>query len=513
MKQAGMLFAAYLVTVACLWTAASQTGIASGEDVHLTAARAVGTFFDQVGVGDTSLFDQPARDKAWSPVHQNVVAPTLLSALIWHVASSGYEWWGELLSLRLGFVFFSALSIPLLLSLMLPLRGPRAAWLAAAFLSFVPRAMHQAVVADPRSMTVTGWLLILVCYMRARHALTTRRAVMWTVLGGVALGVATASSHGALVVLVVPIAHTFWLERSRLRAMVRKGLLPLPASVGVMLIPAPAVFWLLTPWLWHDAAKRVRSLFVNAFSSDPETANTSTSAMLSLVASVPAVTLCAACLGLAIVLGPARVRAWGWGKSGTDRTEGSLLVVALVVALVWPWVAPASMHATPPRWLVALPFVAGLAGIGLDAAMREIPAQLRSCPTWLRVGAVSGALALTLGVALGQTCRQPATRSAAFTTLSGGPAWVASHPGPLPLHDGSPVSVLAPAIDALGHTSLSVFSPSISPDVWQGMQRFGCLRARVRVARSPIKADMLILGPMDGPMLEQAASRGSTRPS
>lgn len=510
MKRAGMLLAAYLVAVACLWAAASATGVASGEDAQLSAARAIGAFFDRVGTGDASLFDQPARDAAWSPVHRHVSAPTMLSGLVWHVASSGYQWWGELLSLRLGFVLFTALSIPLLLSLMMPLRGARAALLAAGFLAFVPRAMHQAVIADPRSLTVTGWLIVLLCYARARHAATRRRAVIWSLTAGAALGLAVASSHGSLVVVLVPVAHTLWVERHRLRPMLREGLLPVPASLLAMVALAPAVYFLLTPWLWHDTAQRVRSLFVHAFSRAPDgVADASSLGVLATVTSVPAVTLCAAAVGLAVLAGPSRVRAWARAQvPERDRTEGSLLVVALIVGLAWPWIAPSTMHATPPRWLVCLPFVAGLAGIGLDVATREIQARLSGRPTWSRVGAVAAMIALSLGVPLAQTYREPETRSAAFTTLSGGPAWVASHDGSLPLHDASPLSALIPAIDSLGRGSVAVFAPPIPPDVWQAEQRFGRLRTKVRIVASPDQADMLILGPDHAELVGRAAELG-----
>jgi 4-amino-4-deoxy-L-arabinose transferase-like glycosyltransferase len=492
-----LLFVAiFALSAAILAASSAHTGIAVGESARLDAARAIGVWFDQIGLGESSLFAQPARDAAWSSVHAHVTLPTLLSALVWHVATSGFDLLGELSSLRSGHVLLAALSVPLLYALLAPALGRTVAWLALPFLTLVPRALHQASLADPGAVTVTGWLLVLVCYARGRSASRGQQrwaSAAWMVASGVSLGAGVAASHGVLTVVLVVALHTLWMDRRNLRAMVGEGWMPLPAVVLPMAVLAPAAYFVSTPWLWHQSAERIRPVFVHAFSAGPDAdAHGAWQGALSLVVSAPAVTLFAAALGLAVLVGPARLRSWARDGRSSDGEVEALLVIGLVVAVGWPVVAPASLHASPPPWLVALPFVAGLAAVGLDRTLREL--RSRASRRALRVGLPLAAGMMLFGVALWQTARQPSTRAAAFTPLAGGPAWVLSAPAGLRVHDGSVARDLAPVIDDLGVSELSLFSPAIPDDVWLGMQRRGVMRTRVRMVRESGRADLWVLG-------------------
>jgi 4-amino-4-deoxy-L-arabinose transferase-like glycosyltransferase len=504
----GIFLILLAVTIVCLGSAASSTGVAIGESAHMDAAKAIGGWFNQIGLGQTSFFEQRARDAAWSPVHSHATLPTLLSAFVWHIATSGYAWWSELLSLRLGYVLITAFSVPLLFALVAPVWGRRPALLACAFLALVPRAMHQAALAEPQAVTVTGWLLVLVCYARARRAQRRLGSLVWSLATGLALGLAVAISHGALVVLVALVVHTLWTERHALRPMLREGLLPLPATLLSSVMLAPVVFYFGTPWLWHDAAARGRPMFISAFSASPGAdAYTWSFGALSVLSSVPAVTLFAAALGLAVVVGPRRLRSWACDEQTWDRGGGALVVVGLAVAVAWPWLTPASMHASPPGWLPTLPFVAALAGVGMDRTLRELSSRVRNRPLALRLAVSLGVGALCLAAPLWQTLRQSTTRSAAFTPLSGGPAWVARRHEQPPLHDGSPTIAFASTIDSLGRSTLSVYSPEVPFEVWMGMKHRGILRTTLRAAKSPAQADLVLVGAGDD-ALGQASKAG-----
>jgi 4-amino-4-deoxy-L-arabinose transferase-like glycosyltransferase len=493
-----LLFVAILFLSAAILAASSaHTGIAVGESARLDAARAIGVWFDQIGLGESSLFAQPARDAAWSSVHAHVTLPTLLSALVWHVATSGFDLLGELSSLRSGHVLLAALSVPLLYALLAPALGRTVAWLSLPFLALVPRALHQASLADPGVVTVTGWLLVLVCYARGRHASRGQRrwaSAAWMVASGVSVGAGVAASHGVLTVLLVVALHTLWMERRNLRAMVGEGWVPLPAVVLPMAVLAPATYFVSTPWLWHQSAERIRPVFVRAFSAGPDAdAHGAWQGALSLVVSAPAVTLFAAALGLAVLVGPEQLRSWASDGRSSDGEIEALLVIGFVVAVGWPVVAPASLHASPPPWLVALPFLAGLAAVGLDRTLRELRSRVSGRA--LRMGLPLAAGMMLFGVALWQTVRQPSTRAAAFTPLAGGPAWVLSAPAGLRVHDGSVARELAPVIDDLGVSEVALFSPAIPDEVWLGMQRRGVMRTRVRMVRESGRADLQVLDP------------------
>ncbi len=493
-----LLFVSILaVSAAGLATLAADTGIAAGESARLDAARAIGVWFDQIGLGESSLSAQPARDGAWSPVHAHVTLPTLLSALVWHVATSGYDLVGELLSLRSGHVLIAALSVPLLYALLAPALGRTVGGLAVPFLVLVPRALHHASLADPGFVTMSGWLLVLVCYARARRASQDQRrwaAAAWMAGVGVSLGLGVAAAHGVLTVLLVLVLHTLWMQRRSLRAMAADGWVPLPAALLPTVVLAPVAYFLATPWLWHQSAERIRPVFVRAFSAGADAeAHGTWQGALSLVVSVPAVTLFAAVLGTAMLVGPERLRSWAHDARRDDEGVEALLLIGLVVALGWPVVAPASLHASPPPWLVALPFVAGLAAVGLDRTLREL--RLLLTRPALRVGLPLAVTLLVFGVALWQSLRQPHTRVAAFSPLAGGVGWVLSAPSGLRMHDGSVAQSLVPPIDSLGVSEVALYSPAIPDDVWLGMQRRGVLRTRVRVVRDSARADLWVLGP------------------
>jgi len=311
-------------------------------------------------------------------------------------------------------------------------------------------------------------------------------------------------------VLVALVVHTLWTERHTLRPMLREGLLPLPATLLSCVALAPVVFYFGTPWLWHDAAARGRPMLISAFSASPGAdAYTWSFGVLSVLSSVPAVTLFAAALGLAVIVGPRRLRSWACDEQTSDRDgEGALVVVGLAVALAWPWLTPASMHASPPGWLPALPFVAALAGVGLDRTLRELSSRVRHRPLALRLAVSLGVGALCLAVPLWQTLRQSTTRSAAFTPLSGGPAWVARRNKQPSLHDGSPAIAFASTIDSLGRSTLSVYGPEVPLEVWMGMKRRGLLRTTLRGAKNPAQADLLLVGGAGEDALGQASSAG-----
>ncbi len=492
----GPVFFVTLLVVALvgLSSVAASTGIAEGEANRLDAAHTLGEWFDSIGSEKVGFFDQKARDTTFRHVHHYATPATLLSAFCWHVATSNYGWLSELLSLRLGYVLFSALALPLLYALVVPIWGRRAALLSIAFLAFVPRALHQATLADPEALNVSAWLLVLVCYAQARKATRERKSKLWGVVWscavGLALGFGVALSHGSLVVCIALMIHTLWAERRHLGAMLREGLLPVPSSLLAGAVFAPMIYFALTPWLWHDTAKRLGTVLVQAFQS-PAAAESFTAAYgpLSVITSVPTVTLVAALVGLAAIVGPRRLREWATGSATCD--DGTALIfVGLMVSFGWAAIAPSTLHGSPPRWMVALPFVAALAGMALDRSLGEVGAQFkRSKGRWAAVVSYG---VLCLGIPLWQTIRQPSTRAAAYSPMLGGPKRVAG--GQLRAHDGSVALGLVSTIDGLGRSTLTVEGKAVAADVWAELRKRGILRTNVRLKKKSGNTDLLVVG-------------------
>ena len=85
---------------------------------------------------------------------------------------------------------------------------------------------------------------------------------------------------------------------------------------------------------------------------------------------------------------------------------------------------PEMLSVFPPRWMLALPWIAVVEAIGLDAGLALIDRVAASQPKWLRVGWMAGCIALVLGVLIYESVRQPSTLAAAFSPLAGGPSAV-----------------------------------------------------------------------------------------
>ncbi|HNS97136.1 MAG TPA: hypothetical protein PKL73_09330 [Polyangiaceae bacterium] len=485
----------YLLAVAVLAYHARQAGIGADESAYLDAGRRVGEWFDRIGSAESSFFTQADRDAVWAPVHAVVNASTLLSALVWHVAFSGFDVLGECVSLRLGTVLLNAFSVPLLYALLTPGLGRKVGGLSVLLWMLVVRAQHEASLANPGVVAMTGSLAVLVAHGRARSAGRENRmgkSAAWMAVAGLLLGVGVAVSHATIVVLLVLFTNSLWLQRKRLREMLRGGDVPVPSSMVFFAIFAPLAYGLATPWLWHDTAARIRPMLVRAFSPGTQAQGIGHTA-LSLVLSTPMVIVLGALVGIAVTIGPSRWRGWGKKETTGDDETPALLIVGLLTGLGWTWLLPGSMQPKAPLWLFCLPFMVGLAAMGWERALRWGQRFLAD-PSWRRrvgvglwVSLAAGGVWLTVG--------RPLTSSAAFFPVFLGPRVVASSPAGLRLHDGSVVRAFVPLIDELGVSETTVYSPSVPEDVWAGYQRWAGMRTKVRRVSDRERARLWVLDP------------------
>ena len=486
-------FCVACATWTILFLVARETGPAVPEADTLRAVRAVGAWFDRIGSGDLRWTDAPPRDHALREAGPALTLPALLSALVWHIATSGYGWLREVVSFRAGTVLFSGLGLPLLILLVLPHWGRRAAWFACAAMLFVPRFVHMASLAAGPAVSATAWLLVLVPYARSRRS----SGWGWTVWTGLAIGVACAITPSALALVLVLLVHTAWDRRTTLPTMLGTGLVPLPASLLSGATLGVGVYYACSGWLWAHPGDALVKLLAGGPKAAEPVAGWSFP-FNAIVMSVPTVTLALALVGAVVVAGPPRARAWGrpQGEGDDDGGLGALVLVALVVAIAWTSVAPASLATQPPAWLMFLPLVAALAGRGLDRSMRACEELLRERGRALRGTLVSGLAVLAIAVPALETVRQPDTRSAAFIPLMGGPSVVRAIPG-FPLHDGSLARALAASVDGLQRPSVALHGNAIPFETWELFRTLGWMRTRVRPAKSVAAADVVVLGGTD----------------
>jgi hypothetical protein len=136
-----------------------------------------------------------------------------------------------------------------------------------------------------------------------------------------------------------------------------------------------------------------------------------------------------------------------------------------------------------------MPLVALFAALGGLAVLGVLARRGVGGPAAAAPGARAAAIAFALAGPWWASLRAPATLSASYSALVGGPRRVA-RTGALPLHDGTALGPLAAAIDGLGRPAVLVRAPDVPDDVWAWMHRLGRLRTRVLPSPEPAPADV-----------------------
>ena len=126
--------------------------------------------------------------------------------------------------------------------------------LAAALLALlVPRYFFHAQLSCFDAPMATTWLLTIYCYFRSleepRFAIPT----------GIAFGLALATKHNGFFLPFMMLGHYLWVRRDRLLSL---RLPPIPPAFIWMAVFGPLVELLLWPWLWFHTVDRVREYFV-----------------------------------------------------------------------------------------------------------------------------------------------------------------------------------------------------------------------------------------------------------
>jgi hypothetical protein len=488
----------FVVSLVALVLVSRLTPLATHEQRYVAAAKSLGLWFDRFGAEGSEIFGQRVRDTALSPVHAFAQLPAFVSGLVWQVGAHRHTWLQSSMGLRSGLLLFNALGVLLLFMLVQQVWGRRAGLFACALFLLIPRSLHLLATASGEGAAVTAWLLLGVAYLRSLRG----GSMGWTLATGFALGLGLALSTSVLWFAAVLIAHTLWAKRSELRAAGRQGTIPVPSALLAAIVIAPAVFLVCSPWLWHETGVRLRQLFTTSLA--PSVSPTYYGGLLihappfpksfglrSVLLSLPTVTVVLTGAGAAVV-----ARRWWLGRSDAaqqDRVSlGALIAIALVFVIGWPAISPEVLAVFPPRWILALPWIGALAGLGLDTVVTLTRELLEGRKVWFRRLVLGGGLVLVLGVPLLESVRGPSTLGAAFSPLSGGPSSVFAS-RTLPVHDASMVAKLAPAIDDQGRANASIWAPDVNAEVWEGMRSNGLLKTVLRAANNPREADYVLV--------------------
>ncbi|HEU4405878.1 MAG TPA: glycosyltransferase family 39 protein [Polyangiaceae bacterium] len=453
-SQRAVAGALYVLSWATLAFVGRSLGVAAGEGgaiaASVSAARALG---GPLGVARAAF--EPAVGPPTS------AAPPVLSAALGLLLGGGAL--DGLTALRLGLASLTALAPPLVFLLARRPLGPAAAVLAALLTLFHPRWLLSAAELHGEGALAAFVMATLWAYDRFLDRPGRGPAAAL----GLAFGLAFVTSPAALMLPAAVVMQGAWPTTSFRRLFPDRRWKRLGQAMAAMAAGASACAAL------HAALARALGPATLLWASErvaaPSAPTLSAGRALALPwLSAPASTAVLALLGLA-TFGrlasryPARAR----------PLVASAAMTALLSTRPFTWPGQQALG----REGVLIPLLALFAALGarsVAAALAARPGRAHRAPALRAL-----AFALALAGPFWASLRSPATLSATFSELAGG-ARLAARARAMPLHDGSPIGGLAPAIDGLGRDELAAHAPSVTPEAWVWMHRLGRLRTRVR---------------------------------
>jgi hypothetical protein len=454
----------YAGALLLLLHAAGSLGVTAVEPAPLTAAEEVARRLAAPGSFLTRLTGGPPLLTAG------------LSGLGQHLAGP------SLTALRAGGAALAAAIPAVVYALALPRSGRWLALVAGLMALLVPRALLAgATLGGDGALTALLWAGFWA------H-LSSRGRPDRAFLAGALLAAALSVSWGALLALPTLALHHAWTTPGATAAL-RRGRFSLPLTAVFFLLLAPLVFWLLTPALWTFSGAALRDLLVAAASPEVlpgEWAGDEVTpdviprfhTLGGLLTALPSLTALLAVAG-----------AVGLRSDGPRRRPALVLAAAaLLVFGLWPLLCPPGLGRFPGHFAVLVPAAALLASRGLRWLWEGPMARLPWPPRWRALPLAS---ALLVGPLLACTAGAPSL-SADFSWITGGP-WRPARWGPEPLHDGSPLGALLPAIEATGSGPARVYAPEIPPGTWRLLRAHGRLARPVHPEPRQDRADLAVL--------------------
>ena len=418
----------------------------------------------------------------------------------------------KLTGVRFGWLLVTALA-PLSLFLVVEASaGLRIGLLAASMLVAIPRWTHAAGVGSEGAVVTSLWLLVVAVYVRSLPPpLVARRSGASThyrsnaAIFGIVFGVALATSVATLWVVPFIVLHYFVLRGRDTLRMVRRGGAPLPSAFLWALPLSPIVVLALTPKLWHGGAVSAAEWLLLQLAPTVEAVQYKGAAVTVddvpsgyaagfFVATVPVLVLLLALAGVVFLALDAR-RARRREREPDAVGLSALVLIGVVAALVGPALEPRVFIRFPPRTEAALPWVAAACAVGVDRLAVLVAGRAAK---WIvpLAAAASGALGLV----------RISTAGASFGLLVGGTRGAIAGKR-WTVGDGSEVSVVARAIDALRLPRVSLRAPDVPRNYFTVLSSVGRLVTRVDVGAT---GDLvLVRGPRNG-ALATADQAGAT---
>jgi len=219
---------------------ANHYGMTYDEPHYASAGAEYAEWWSHFFRGDRTARQAATIERVWNLNHEH---PPLQKS------ASGFaqRWFGGTLpglgAMRLPSALWFALTVCALYLFTRNIWGRRGALFGALAFATMPRVVaHAHLVA--LDMPITAWFFITVAL--TSRALS-RNSWRWTVLAGIAFGLALMSKMNAffLPLLLLPWGLVYYRSRW-------------PKLLALLLLIGPAVFWMGWPWLWIDSLPHLR---------------------------------------------------------------------------------------------------------------------------------------------------------------------------------------------------------------------------------------------------------------
>jgi dolichyl-phosphate-mannose-protein mannosyltransferase len=474
------LVAAALALVAVLWLLGveGREGIGRDEAQYMRAGERYWGWFEELGHNiaqghPTRSLSRAAIDRYWSdnaPDHP-VIMKTLygLSWRAFHTCACTGAARGlhpipirekhltlplfarDSTAFRFPAILFSALLVVLVYWFARGWVGRPAAVAAGVLTLAQPHYFFHAQIACFDAPIATMAFAVGYAYWRS---LRDRR---WGVATGVLFGIALGVKHNAWLMPLFLVGHYLWMRRDDFRA---RRLPRVPLAFASMLVLGPMVFYLHWPWLWSAPIARTRAYvlrhlehehynfeFLGINFNQPPTSTRlklirATAPFVETGLTVPVTTLALAAFGAAafarrrraapLVPGTepdaALATRASWTRPGidVDCAPGAFMLVQTLGPLAVLAVPSTPIFGGVKHFLAAMPYVAVLAGVGLESVGRAFAGALPDARARLRIAAPAMLAALVCVPAIVETRRSHPDGLGHYNLLAGGFAGGAS---------------------------------------------------------------------------------------
>ena len=490
--------------VAWLLATARDLGFPRDEGFYFRAGTEYARWFELLFTRPADAVLQPAIDSIW---HENHEHPSLLKSLFaisWLELHQKHAVFRDAsTAFRFPAMVMSSASLYLTYLFGARAYSRRAGLIGALLLGFTPHVFFHAHLACFDAPIMTMWLACIYVYWRARQ----QGSLGWALLAGVVYGLTLETKHNAWILPAVFLPHAIIAGWTSTRRLLKRGVIPLPASLVAMATIGPLVFVGLWPWLWNDTLPRVQeyvAFHVNHVYYNIEYLHRNyfgppsprSYAPVMIAATVPSVTLAlfgVGAVGRLTALGERTLKALGRSRAEAETRDPHHTDLLLFLGLSAPIAVFVLVTKTPifggtKHWMTAYPILAIFAGRGFDAVATALSRAVEHQSGRRRQAAHVALLTAVLAAPLAVTVHSHPFGLSAYVPFAGGTAGGAD----LGLNRqfwGFTTQSVGPWLAAHAPRGASVFLHDTAWDSWARMTDENRLRRDLRPVGTPSEAD------------------------